>query len=265
MKKLHNLVLLLSTLSGIFLSCRKQAVDDQKNKPNIDTVSVTNKIMIPVKFSSDKYILSFEYQAGTTKLIRISHSDKSYILITYAAKYHRVERYKDNVVYHYDDFILTAGRTTKIHSFDSFGRVDTPTGHSTLEYNTTGQLVNIKDYDASKILLKDRVITYAASGNALVLTTTDQLSKTSVFDYTSDNKNGIFKHVMYAREIFLIMPYSFLFPDANNRLSCRSALEPQQNVTYSYVYNTQSYPSQIVIDGPEGKQTFDITYADVAD
>ena len=248
----------------MFLSCKKQPVADLENKPNADTVLASTKIMMPVKLISDKYNLTFEYLAGTTKLTKISHSDKSYILITYAAKYHRIELFKDNVVYHYDDFILTDGRTTKIHSFDSFGRVDTPTGHSTLEYNANGQLENIKDYDASKILLKDRVITYAISGNASVMTTTDKLGKKHVFDYSSDNKNGIFKHIMYARELFLMIPYSFFFPGSNNRLSCKNALEPQQNITYSYVYNAQSYPSQIVIDGPEGKQTFDITYAEVA-
>ena len=263
MRKIHLLISLAIPFLGIFLSCKKQKSNDQENGQGTDTVIVSNKILLPFKFSSEAYSLTLEYEPATSKLAKIIHSDKSYMLITYAANYYRVERFKNNTVYHYDDFLLTEGRATKIHSFDSFGRVDTPTGHSTLEYNASGQLVNIKEYDASKILIMDRLMSYAVGGNLSKLTTTDKFYKTTIFDYTSDNKNGIFKHLKHARELFLAIPYSFFCPDGNNPLSCRNALEPQQNIRYNYVYNAQNYPSQIIIDGPEGKRTFDITYAEV--
>ena len=262
MRKGYYTALFLFSLSTSWLACKRQKINEQESEPPTETV--TKKQLIPIKFVSDKLSLTFEYQAGTTLMTKISHSDNSHTLISYQPKYYRVEQVKNNTVYHYADFILTDGKATKVHTFDSFGRVDIPTGHYTLGYNLKGELAEIVDYNVSNELILKKEISYDAAGNIVELKVADKQNKTTLFEYKSDNKNGIFKNVNHARLLFLEIADDFLCPDVNNWLSSKNALIPQQDIKFSYLYNADDYPTQMIMEGPQGKQTFTITYAEVS-
>lgn len=263
MMKVNNPALFFIPLFVICVSCKK--LPDQEETEIVPPVETgLKKILLPVKLKSDKLTLTLDYQPGTASLTKISSTDKSHILITYKPTYYRVEQFKDNVLYHYADFFLSDKRATKVHSFDSFGRVDVPAGNYTLSYNSADQLVNIKDYNAANEFILEKVMSYSALGNLSELKLTDKQGKTSVVEYSYDNKNGIFKNVVHSQLLLLEIAYPFFCPASNNWLSCKNTQIPKAQVTYSYSYNIDDYPSRMVIEDSAGKQTFDITYAELS-
>ncbi len=262
MMKVNNTALFFIPLFIICVSCKKLPNRETETVPPEEIGS--KKILIPVKIKSDKLTLTLDYQPGTASLTKISSTDKSQILITYKPIYYRVEQFKDNVLYHYADFLLSDNRTTRVHSFDSFGRVDVPTGNYTLGYNSADQLVNIKDYNAANEFILESVMSYSNVGNLSELKLTDNQGKTNVVEYAYDDKNGIFKNVKHSQLLFLEIAYPFLCPGSNNWLSCKNTKVPKEQVTYSYSYNTDDYPSRMVMEDSKGKQTFDITYAELS-
>ncbi|TCD00337.1 hypothetical protein [Pedobacter psychroterrae] len=263
MMKVNNTALFFIPLFIICVSCKKLPKQEETEIVPPDETGL-KKVLLPVKLKSDKLTLTLDYQPGTALLTKISSTDKSHILITYKPTYYRVERFKDNVLYHYADFILSDKRATKVHSFDSFGRVDVPTGNYMLSYNTVGQLVNIKDYNAANEFILESVMSYSALGNLSELKLTDQQGKASVVEYSYDNKNGIFKNVLHSQLLFLETAYPIFSPASNNWLSCKNTKIPNAQITYSYLYNIDDYPSRMVIEDTTGKQTFDITYAELS-
>src|SRR5687768_7565312 len=118
--KTYKSALLAALLLLLSMSCKRQFPIEEPKKPEIPL----NKPLVPIKFESVKFNLTLEYKQGTTKLTRVTHSDKTYILISYLPTYHRVELFRNSAVYHYADFFISNGRATKTHAFDSFGKVD---------------------------------------------------------------------------------------------------------------------------------------------
>lgn len=261
--KINNSALFSIPLFIICVSCKKLPNQEAPEiVPPVETGQ--KKILIPVKIKSDKLTLTLDYQPGTALLTKISNTDKSHILITYKPTYYRVEQFKDNVLYHYADFLLSDTKATKVHSFDSFGRVDVPTGNYTLGCNSADQLVNIKDYNAANEFILERIMSYTTAGNLSELKLIDKQGKINVVEYAYDNKNGIFKNVKHSQLLFLEIAYPFLCPASNNWLSCKNTKVSNEQVTYSYSYNADEYPSRMVIEDSKGKQTFDITYAELS-
>jgi len=261
--KVNNPVLCSIPLFIICVSCKK--LPNQEATEILEPVETgLEKVLVPVKLKSDKLTLTLDYQPGTALLTKISSTDKSHILITYKPTYYRVEQFKDNVLYHYADFLLSDNRATRVHSFDSFGRVDVPAGNYTLSYNAADQLASIKEYNASNEFILEYVMSYSALGNLSELKLTDKQGKTSVVDYSYDNKNGIFKNVAHSQLLFLEIAYPFFCPASNNWLSGKNTRIPKAQITYSYSYNSDGYPSRMVAEDITGKQTFDITYAELS-
>ena len=255
---------LLSVILFILgVACKKQALNNDP-QPETPIENTSKKKLLPVELKSTSTTLKLEYKAGTAMLTRIVHSDKSQVLITYAAKYYRVEQFRNDAVYHYADFLLTDGKASKLHSFDSFGNVDVPAGHSVFQYSPDGQLINIKNYNVANEFIQERKLSYSAAGNLASIESVDKQNKSSLSEYTCDTKNSIFKNVVYSRILFLELPYNFFCPDANNWLSYKNKLDPAKNIAYSYEYNAQDYPSKITIDGPNGKETFSISYQELS-
>ncbi len=76
-----------------------------------------------------------------------------------------------------------------------------------------------------------------------------------LFEYTYDAKNGIFKNVLYASLLFLEVPYEFFCPTSNNWLSQKNIPMPKEHIDFTYTYNADEYPSQMIVNGPDGKIT----------
>ena len=261
MKALNSALFSIS-LFILVSSCKRLTLTDEKDDEQLDNTE--KRRLVPLRIISEKLTLNFEYESGTGNLKKITSSDKSQIIITYKPKYYRIERFKDDVLYRYSDFLLTDGKALRIHRFDSSGNIDMPIGNCKLNYSKDALLTNIKDYNAANDLILERRILYAKSGVVSRIEQVDKQNNSTFLEYTYDDKNGIFKNVTHAQLFLLDLEYEFFSADTHNWLTYNNSQLPEENLTCSYSYNGDDYPSKMVINESGGKSTINITYVEIA-
>lgn len=241
------------------LSCKKSKPKKEEiNPPPKD--DTTEQIFIPIKFQSDKLAINLKYTDNTASLTEIANTDGYTTTITYQQLLPKqIKRFRNSNAYSFTDFETTNGNIAKIKSFNEDGRLNTPTGHYLLNYDAK-KISTINYYNASNILIQQKKINYNSSGTITDFILNDLSETGNSFTYTYDLKNGIFKHVKQTQLLLPELSYSFFNYSESNVISCTSLKTPQENILYTYEYNSDGYPSKIKFTENGKQNTYVITY-----
>ena len=251
-------------LAGHFLflmACKKNSSKKREETGNPTEQPV--KRFVPLKLESDELQIAFKYQENTANLIEILASDGHTMTITYKNKQpYEIRKMKNNKPFQLVDYVKDKEGLPKARSFDESGPVFTPTGYYILDYDQNQQLGKIRFYKDNGELFRESALTYSL-GNVTAQIQSNYPGGVKNLQYTYDLKNGIFKHINCLERLVLEIRYPFFSASQNNILSSSGTETPLENITYSYEYNADNYPSKLMITAHNRKQTFKITYAEL--
>jgi hypothetical protein len=140
----------------------------------------------------------------------------------------------------------------------------------TFEYNVAGYLTKINYFTGSQVLEERkngfRTLTYDTKGNVTreVLSEYPVVVNSAQYDYVYDLKNSPFNYSQLKWPYFLVMNFLSIngynlthFLSKSNIIKITKTIPPPTVVTnYTYLYNTDGYPTQMV----QGSDVYDITY-----
>ncbi|HKG08872.1 MAG TPA: hypothetical protein VKB19_20545 [Pedobacter sp.] len=255
---------LIAVLVIFSAGCRKSPVKQEAEKKP-DVIETDQKHFIPIKFESDGMTVSLKYLANTAELIEVSGSDGYTIVITYKNQEpHIFTKSQHQEQYETVDYVVDKNGILKARLFDDNGTVNIHKESYLLFYNQA-VLQKLIYYSPAGTLLSEAALQYT-DGNLVSKTITNHSDATQkTLNYTYDTKNGIFKYLNFAGRLLLECRYPFFMDGQNNRLSNSNTKSPAENITYSYQYNDNAYPSLLTVANPGGKQqTFKVTYTELA-
>ena len=250
----------------VLFSCGKRGADGPKigGDDSGDTV-VIKKMMVPVKIASDKLTTEYFYEpkGAMLKEIRISTGYRYLFFYTENRLLLRAEIHvKDKQVFLADYRRDKAGKLTKVTTFDLHEKVFTPTGYYTVLYNSNNQLTRIGSVDAISPLFNEKLFEFDTYGNVKHMKVVNG-SKTTTSDLTYDDKNGIYKNVLYAELIFLVFDDLNFLHANHNIINCTNEQMPSENIQTSYEYDEAGFPVKMVVTKDKNKDTYKITYKTV--
>ncbi|WP_285057212.1 hypothetical protein [Pedobacter ginsengisoli] len=246
----------------LFFTACKKISSKKKEETGIPTEQPVKRF-VPLKFESDELQLTFKYEEKTANLIEISGSDGHMMTITYKNQQpYEIKKMKNNKPIQLIDYVKDKEGMPKARSFDENGPVFTPTGYYILDYDQNQQLGKIRFYKDNGELFCESALTYSL-GNVTAQIQSNYPGRSKNLQYTYDLKNGIFKHINCLERLVLEIRYPFFSASQNNILSSSGTETPLENITYSYEYNADNYPSKLMITTHNRKQTFKITYAEL--
>lgn len=255
-----KIILFLLALTGV--SCSKKK-NTKEPEPGPKTEVPEKKQWLPVKLESSQLVINLKYAGNNNQLTDISGSDGYAMSVTYKNNQpYELVKSKNQVPFQLVDYVKTKDNEPKARSFDQKGAVYIPTGSYVLTYDGQGQLVRVKNYQDNGDPLSETVMTYL-SGNVSSLTLISNAQTLKAENYTSDLKNGIFKHVSSAERLFLESRYFYLKPGPNNVTRISNPKSAADEVSFAYVYNAEDYPSQMTVTKNGLKQVFSISYAEL--
>jgi len=214
--------------------------------------------LLPVKLESAtqsivfKYIgesnslLSADNGAGKKVIIMYKDNQMNGLLIHEANKVHYVDYYRDE-----------QKRIVKVIQWTQTESDDIPMGSYSIEYNEQQQISVIKYYTNKDQLLRTKLFAYALSTDQMGIVIETNGSEST--RYTYDQKNGLFKNVANVQFIALETG-DHLFLSAEHNLLSISATTPKNDLTCSYEYNTDAYPSVINWKTPQANMLFKVSY-----
>jgi hypothetical protein len=256
-----TLRLVLAGYFLFFIGCKKTT--SRKKEETETPTEQPVKRFVPLKFESDQLQITFKYQENTANLIEIAGSDGYTMTITYKNQQpYEIKKMKNNKPFQLVDYVKDKQGLPKARSFDESGAVFTPTGYYILDYDQKVQLVKLRFYKDNGELFRESAMSYSL-GNVTSKIQTNYPGGPKSLQYTYDLKNGIFKHIKYTERLFLETRYPFFSSGQNNILSSTWTETPQENITYSYIYNADSYPSEVIITDHNMKQSFKVTYIEL--
>ncbi|MHA4896426.1 hypothetical protein ACXZ1K_16855 [Pedobacter sp. PWIIR3] len=267
MKSIKKMAYVISIFLLSSLACKKiktqvsepepMVTVEPENKPN----EPTKKTFVPVKFESATLTLDIKYQENTTFISEISISSGIKYTVAYANDLpKRMERFLNGVRNYAVDYLVTNGTVTRVNQFDVLTSRYQPLDKYQLEYNTDGKISVIKTYAVTNALAKTTNLLYGAEGN-LISYSVEIPDKTS-FTCNYDSNPGIFGAVKSAQLLEMELPYYFLTFGPHN-LTKMSGGTKAENREYTYTYNKDSYPSELILKTESGTQTFKITYMEI--
>ncbi|SMC58256.1 hypothetical protein SAMN04488101_101467 [Pedobacter nyackensis] len=221
-----------------------------------------SKILVPIKLETTGLILNLKYKDKTDLLTEISDASGTKTVITYTAEQHpsELEKYKNGKLFYTAYYERADKKTTsKVIMFETKGSFYTPLGSYTLSYNNLQQLNEVKYYNHNEQLNKTRNLSYI-SGNLSEEANTTPPSSAEVNTYTFDQKKGIASHIKYSQILALEHEHWFLYFTSNNILNLENPKMPLENISFSYEYNEDGYPSKMTINKNTSVQHIKITY-----
>jgi len=252
----------LYSLLFFTVSCKKSSPKEQEITKEPPANEQGGKALIPVKFESDRLSISLQYRENTGELIEISGSDGYTTKITYKNQQPYVLiKSKSGNQFETVDYVWDKQGVPKARSFSDNGTVNIHKGSYVLTYDQN-YLNRITYYTSNGTLFRETVFQYTA-GNPTTKTILDLPEQQQNITRSYDTKNGIFKHLKYAERLFPETRYLFFTDGQNNPLSSSNSKFPQENVTCSYQYNKEDYPSELTLSHGSEKQTFKITYTEL--
>jgi hypothetical protein len=277
MKNKFIYLVLLSTL-GFLSSCSKSNPPVTPEKP-IVTVPVpppptttppvttpptgvpptsTTKLL-PIKIESPNQSVLFKYLGDTNSLLSVENSTGKKIIITYKDNHmNTLYTYEGNKTF-YVDFVRDHNhRVNKVNQWSQTTDNDIPLGYYTITYNEQQQMTEINYFSPKNVPISTKTLAYDSTNNQMgIIIETKGTTETT--KYTFDLKNGLFKNVANAQLIAMETGENFLLSADHNLLSMKSS-NPKNDLTCSYEYNVDAYPTLINWEAPNVKMTFKVSY-----
>ncbi|SDJ90964.1 hypothetical protein SAMN04487898_10527 [Pedobacter sp. ok626] len=225
------------------------------------------KTLVPIKLEAAGLIINLKYKENTTLLTEISEGEGSTkTVITYNAAQYPIalEKYKSSKLFYKVNYRLEDKKViNKVLIFDykELLHTYTPRGYYTISYNDLQQLSSLHYYNNSDNLIEAQ--SYIKSGNLSTVTTTNDSGFTNIHTYTFDQKKGIASSISYAQLFTIESEHWFLSYYLNNLLNYRNQKSPSENTDFSYEYNTDGYPSKMMISKDKNTQSIKITYKSI--
>jgi len=261
LKRYHFAALLLLLL---VLACKKnQNPESIVRKPEPPPVKPpVSKILVPIKLETTGSTLNLKYKGNTGWLTEISDASGTKTIITYTAEQYpsELEKYKNGNLFYTAYYERADKKTTsKVIMFETKGSFYTPLGSYTLGYNSLQQFNEVKYYSHNEQLTKTRTLSYI-SGNLSEESSTTPPGSADRNTYTFDQKKGISSHITYNQILAFEHEHWFLYCTSNNILSLQNQKSPLENISFSYEYNEDGYPSKMTITKNNSVQHIKITY-----
>lgn len=239
-------------MTACFLSMLNSACKKNKSFKELPPDPVkeqpVQKIWLPVKLESDKLVIQLKYQNSSDYLLEIENSDGYKSEISYKNDLPlKLRRFRYDKAISFSEYNFSDNLKIKISSFDEDGNLYTPAGHRLLTKNSAQQIEMISHFGADKKLFKEQKLSYSSFN----------LSAVDNFNYSYDDKNGIFKHLKHAQLLFLETGYDFFNHSANNPVNYSS---DNEKTSCTYKYNSDTYPSELILTKNNKSQVFKITY-----
>ena len=273
MKNTAIYLILLVALSSLH-SCSKSTPPITPEKPIVivpvtppttpvtppDTTSppISTAKWIPVKLESSTHSVVFKYIGESNSLLSADNGAGKKVIITYENKQMKgLLIYEANKFYSVDFFRDEQERIIKVSQYKQTEYFDIPLGSYTIEYNEQQQISQVTYYSERNVLQRTKSFSYARSNDQMGIIT--ETSGTESTRYTYDQKNGLFKNVANAQFIALETGDQFFLSAEHNLLSI-SGTSPKNDLTCSYEYNTDDYPSLINWLTPQANMVFKVSY-----
>jgi len=273
MKNTAIYLILLVALSSLH-SCSKSTPPITPEKPIVivpvtppttpvtppDTTSPPNSTAkwIPVKLESSTQSVVFKYIGDSNALLSADNGTGKKVIITYKDnQMNGLLIYEVNKVQYVDYYRDDQKRIIKVARWKQTENEDILLGTYTIEYNEQQQISQVTYYSDKNALQRTKSFSYARSNDQMGIIT--ETSGTESTRYTYDQKNGLFKNVANAQFIALETGDQFFLSAEHNLLSI-SGTSPKNDLTCSYEYNTDAYPSLINWLTPQANMVFKVSY-----
>jgi len=249
----------------LVLACKKSR-NAKIEIPEPEPPTIT-KTFVPIKLEAAGLIINLKYKENTTLLTEISEGGGSTkTVITYNATSYplALEKYKSSKLFYKVNYKMEDKKViNKVLIFDykDLLHTYTPRGYYTISYNDLQQPSGINYYSNSDYLIDTQ--SHITSGNLSTVTTTNDSGFTNVHTYTFDQKKGIASNISYAQIFAIESEHWFLSYYLNNLLNYRNQKSPLENTDFSYEYNTDGYPSKMIISKDKNTQSIKITYKSI--
>jgi hypothetical protein len=214
--------------------------------------------LLPITIESPGQSIAFKYVGNTSSLLSVDHGAGKKVIITYKDnQMNGLFTYEADKVYYVDYYRDDQKRIHKVTQWSQTKDEDIPMGYYTIKYNEQQQITEINYYSARNVLLRTKTFAYDLSNDQMgVIIESDDKETTK---YTFDLKNGIFKNVANAQLIALETGDKFLLSSNHNLIGISSS-SPKNDLTCSYEYNTDAYPTLINWQAVNVKMTFKVSY-----
>ncbi|MBE9601814.1 hypothetical protein [Pedobacter sp. MC2016-24] len=261
-KTLTALVFIMLLLP--LISCKKNKRPKSKDDIETPDESPGKKNYLPVKFESSSLHIYLKYKEGTKLLTEINGSDGERILITYTSAQIplKLEKYKQTTLVKLIDYHKDGQQQiTQCTSFDydAINRTYIPLGDINIGYDVKAQINNLKFFDDLNKFTKALTLLYNSTGNLSVVEVTAQTGNNTL-NYTYDQQTGIYKHVPYAALFSIALEHYFFSSSNNNLLNFSNQKNSVEDTTYTYEYNQEGYPIQMIVSQNKTTQRFKISY-----
>lgn len=258
---------LLGSLLFINSGCKKTNLqkevspEEEVKLPETEIPLEKNFLPLTMEFLHSKYI--FKYIDEKPLLTELSLSDGLVLKISYdkALQPQKIEKYKNNkrtqLLEYWTDSKGLVNKTMRFN-YDSKGIDYTPAGYYTLSYDDNGRIQALKEYDNSKRILSEQIREYDKGENVSKFSYVSAQNPPHYSTYEYDQRNGIFKHISFIELLSIEFGDYFVAVTTNNPLKHFSSLSLTEE--FSYLYNTQKYPIEMISLKNNVKERIKITY-----
>jgi len=252
---------ILLPLAFMLLSnCKKRNKEDALPLPEPPPSQEEPKRYLPIKFESGNKLITINYLNNTPLIAEIESTDGKKEVYSYNSdqKPVKYERYQNNEQVYLIDYLRNAyGLVVKANRFIIAPMTYTPDGYNTLSYDTNNTLINFKTYNNANKLLNEEVNEYNSIEDLVKKTTKVAGQSDAITNLTYDNKNGIFKEVLFTELLKKSTTNDFLISTYHNIVD---RIENTGTTHFSYQYNTDNYPAQYISTNGNDVKTVKITY-----
>lgn len=259
MGKIKNTLLLIIITATVVPGCKKMTVEELPEPP-----IVKKNNLVPIKIETKTQLIELKYLENTRLLSEIQNITTGKKEILQYSKDHvlsGLDTYENNrLVYTSDYFRDAERRIYMVTQFKVNEAVLTPLGYLTLKYNTQNQVVKITSYSTRDVMTGNQIMEYDENANLISIVKDFPLPAVkSNFSY--DLKNAMFKNVQDLQLLSVQSQYLF-FKSVKNNLLVGSG---EKNYSFTYIYDTNNYPEQIILNEQNVKTTYKVTYQQLGD
>ena len=251
----------LLPLAFVLLSnCKKRNKKDALPLPEPPPIPEETKRYLPIKFESGNNIITIKYLNNTPLIAEIESTGGKKDVYSYNNDHKPVkyERYQNNEQVYLIDYLRNAdGLVIKVNRFIIAPMTYIPDGYNTLSYDTKNMLINFKTYNNANKLLNEEVNEYNSIEDLVKKTTKVAGQSDATTNLTYDNKNGIFKEVLFTELLKKSTTNDILISASHNIVD---RIDNVGTTHFNYQYNTDDYPVQYILTNGNDVKTVKITY-----